>query len=64
MLERWIVRNWISLCIGCIAMGIALRLAYAERGYMAFGVEWLILPFALAIGRKIRKVARAWRRYR
>lgn len=44
MLEKWIVRHWIALCAGCVLTGIALRIAYAERGYMAMGAEWLIIP--------------------
>lgn len=62
MLEKWIVRHWIALCIGCVLMGIALRVAYAERGYMAFGSEWLIIPVVFVAERYIRKYMRRRKR--
>lgn len=55
MLEKWIIRHWIALCVGCVLMGIALRIAYAERGYMAFGGEWLIIPAVFAVEGYIKK---------
>lgn len=62
MLEKWIARHWIALCVGCVLMGIALRFAYAERGYMAFGSEWLIIPVAFVAERYIRKYMRRRKR--
>lgn len=58
MLEKWIVRHWIALCVGCVLMGFALRIAYAERGRMGFGGEWLIIPMVFAVERHIRKCRR------
>ena len=58
MLEKWIIRHWIALCVGCVLMGIALRIAYAERGYMAFGGEWLIIPAVFAVEGYIKKMRR------
>lgn len=62
MLERWIVRHWIALCGGCVLTGIALRIAYAERGYFALGSEWLIIPAAFALEGCIRKYRRKRKR--
>ena len=62
MLEKWIARHWIALCVGCVLMGIALRVAYAERGYMAFGSEWLIIPVVFVAERYIRKYVRRRKR--
>ncbi|MDO4305722.1 MAG: hypothetical protein Q4C77_02730 [Eubacteriales bacterium] len=59
MLEKWLVRHWKALCSGCILTGIAIRIAYAERGYMAFGSEWLIIPVAFAIERFARNKSRS-----
>lgn len=58
MLEKWIVRHWIELCIGCVLMGIFLRVAYNNRGYMAFGSEWLIIPAVFAVFHFIRWVTK------
>lgn len=42
---KWIIRNWYILSIGLILTDLAVRFAYIERGYIAMGGEWLILPF-------------------
>lgn len=62
MLEKWIVRHWIALCIGCVLTGIALRIAYAERGYTAIGAEWLIIPMAFVVELFFRNLFRRKRR--
>lgn len=62
MLEKWIVRHWIALCVGCVLMGIALRVAYAERGFVAFGTEWLIIPVVFVIEKVYRNSCRRKRR--
>ena len=54
MLERWIARHWIALITGCLLMGIAIRVAYNERGYAAVGSEWLIIPVVFFIEHIIR----------
>ena len=43
-MEKYIVRNWIWLVTGLILTRKAIEFAYAERGYVAFGGEWLVLP--------------------
>lgn len=45
MLRRWIVRNWLILTVGLNLTALAVRFAYIERGYIAIGSEWLVLPF-------------------
>ena len=45
MLERWIVKHWIALSVGCLLM----RMAYAQRGYAAIGGEWAIIPIVFLI---------------
>lgn len=64
MLGKWIVRHWIAMCVGCVLMGIALRIAYAERGYMAFGSEWLIIPAVFVVEGCIKDYMRRRRRER
>lgn len=46
-MEKFIVRNWIWLVIGLVLTRKAVELAYAERGCIAFGGEWLVLPAVL-----------------
>ena len=40
---------WLTIAIGLIATAVCVRLAYQERGYIAFGGEWLALPIVLYI---------------
>lgn len=49
MLERWIVKHWIALSVGCLLMAAAVRMAYAQRGYVAIGGEWAIIPIMFLI---------------
>lgn len=58
-LERLIYRNWLAISIGFILTGIGVKQAYIERGYAAFGGEWLILPTAIVISWVIRDLIRA-----
>lgn len=46
-MEKFIVRNWLWLAAGCILTRKAVEAAYTERGYVAFGGEWLVLPVLL-----------------
>ncbi len=57
-LEKYIVRNWIWLVIGLILTRKAVEYAYAERGYAAFGGEWLVLPMILMVVHLVRDVRR------
>lgn len=57
-LEKYIVRNWIWLVIGLILTRKAVEYAYAEREYVAFGGEWLVLPVILLAVHMAREVGR------
>lgn len=57
-LEKYIVRNWIWLVIGLILTRKAVEYAYAERGYVTFGGEWLVLPVILLAVHMVREVRR------
>lgn len=46
-LEQFICRNWIWLTIGIVLTRVAVEAAYNERGRIAIGGEWLILPTIL-----------------
>ena len=42
--KRWIRRNWHWIVIGTLLTAKAVDYSYQERGYMAYGGEWLVLP--------------------
>ncbi len=62
MLERWIVKHWIALSGGCLLMALAVRIAYAQRGYAAIGNEWAIIPITFLIEWFIRARRKGARR--
>lgn len=41
---NWLRRNWYWIVIGLVLTAKAVDYTYVERGMMAFGGEWLILP--------------------
>lgn len=55
-MEKFIIRNWIWLVIGIVLTRKAVEFAYAERGYVAFGGEWLVLPVVLGLARFCKSV--------
>jgi len=56
MLEKWIVRHWKTLCIGCVTTGILLRVQFDNRGFFCIGGEWFIIPALLALEYTVRLV--------
>lgn len=54
-------KNWCWICIGIALTPPATQYAYAERGYAAFGGEWLILPLILMAVEMARNVGDAAR---
>lgn len=49
MADRFVVRNWGTILIGLImTLMVSKNLGY-QRGYVAYGGEWLIIPMLLAI---------------
>lgn len=55
-LERFIIRNWFWIALGCVLQRKAIEMAFLERGYRAVGGEWLVLPvvlMAVELGRNI-----------
>ena len=53
-LKGYISRNWFLIVTGLILTERFVRMAYAERGYAAFGGEWLTLPIIL-LGKEVAK---------
>ena len=55
--KRFIYREWIWITLGIILTRYAVEYAYQERGYMAYGGEWLVLPVLLMTVDMARNVA-------
>jgi len=60
---RWIIKNWLFISVGLILTALAVRYAYADRGYISFGGEWLVMPFLFLLRglyRDMRKEIKRW----
>ena len=55
--KRFIYREWIWITLGIILTRFAAEYAYQERGYMAYGGEWLVLPVLLLTVNTARNIA-------
>lgn len=54
--KRYISRNWLLIVAGLILTEIAVKSAYATRGYLAYGGEWLTLPLILMLAEMAKNV--------
>ena len=55
-IKRYIARNKIWIAVGLALTWAFVKMAYAERGYVAYGGEWLTLPLILMAGGIARNV--------
>ncbi|MDE6951992.1 MAG: hypothetical protein K2P64_13915 [Lachnospiraceae bacterium] len=55
-IKRYISRKWLWIVIGLILTEVAVKSAYATRGYLAYGGEWLTLPLMLMLAETVRSV--------
>ena len=54
--KRYISRNWLWIIVGPILTEVFVKMAYAERGYVAYGGEWLTLLLVLMLAKVSRCV--------
>ena len=47
--KMYVSRNWLWIVVGLILTEVFVKMAYAERGYVAYGGEWLTLPLVLML---------------
>lgn len=40
-----VLSNWFLFSVGLLLTAKCVEAAYQERGYIAFGGEWLVIPF-------------------
>lgn len=52
----FVLKNWLWITLGIILTKSAVGYAYQERGYMAYGGEWLVLPIVLLAVKLARDV--------
>lgn len=45
---KWFGKNMPVIAMGMFLTAVAIRKAYTDRGYLAYGGEYLILPMLLA----------------
>lgn len=49
--KGYISKNWFWIAAGLVFTAISAKEAYEQRGYLAYGGEWLTLPLILmAVG--------------
>lgn len=60
-IEQYISRNWLWIITGLVLTVVSVRLAYAERGYIAYGGEYFTLPLVLMAVEGVQKVVSAVR---
>ncbi len=56
-IEMYISRNWLWIIAGLILTEVFVKVGYAERGYVAYGGEWLILPLLLLIAEVAKEIS-------
>lgn len=47
--KRFILHYWLAISLGMIATPKAIETAYEQRGYVAFGGEYIVLPTVVMI---------------
>ena len=62
--ERYILKNWIWIVVGCVLTRKAVETAYETRGVYRIGGEWLILPIILMLVSLVRSMRSEYKRYK
>ena len=52
-----ILKNWLLLTVVLILTAVCVRVAYQERGYIAVGGEWLVIPLLVTVKAVVKSVA-------
>lgn len=54
-IKTYVKRNWFWIVAGLILTAVSVKMAHDQRGYTAYGGEWLTLPLILMIAEITRK---------
>ena len=49
VVKRILTSNWFLFAVGLILTAKAVEVAYIQRGYIAYGGEWLTLPLIFLV---------------
>ena len=49
VVKRILTSNWFLFAVGLILTAKAVEAAYVQRGYIAYGGEWLTLPLIFLV---------------
>jgi uncharacterized membrane protein YbhN (UPF0104 family) len=52
---KYINRWWLVIAVSLILQGVAIRSAYEQRGYLAYGGEYLIVPIVLLVSIEVER---------
>lgn len=55
-IKSYISKNWFWIATGLVHTEISVKVAYEQRGYLAYGGEWFILPLVLMAVEMVRNV--------
>lgn len=53
---KTILKNWLLLTVGLLLTAVCVRVAYQERGYIAVGGEWLVIPLLVTAKAVVKPV--------
>ncbi len=62
-MKMWVIKNWILVSSGLLLTARFVNIAYEERGYVAYGGEWLTLPIMIMIKLLIHDFAKEIRQW-
>ena len=48
--RRFVRLYWFWVSLGLVLTKVSVEAAYSERGYKAYGGEWLVLPVVMIVG--------------
>ena len=57
-IRKWVIKNWFLFVVGFVLQRMAIIEAYRERGYVAYGGEWLVLPLMLMVVYVAKQIVR------
>ncbi len=55
-IRSYISKNWFWIATGLVLTEISVKVAYEQRGYLAYGGEWFTLPLVLMAVEMVRNV--------
>ena len=61
--RRFVRLYWFWVSLGLVLTKVSVEAAYIERGYKAYGGEWLVLPVVLIVGVAFRAKCKIFSRH-